>query len=173
MMENDATAAADQFDAPRSRSRRNPSWAGPVGRVIYNLVVHRARLRRAARHAADPEFAKRLRRLARRRRGDVEELVRTAPPDVLPPKPIPTEAVEPGAARQLALANEIASLAAALRSNRKTRVAIEGASTKNPPASVTAKLFRVGNDLEMEAEILNRQLAEVAVVDVEGNSNAS
>lgn len=147
-------------------SRRNPSWAGPVGRVVYNLVVHRARLRRAARHAGDPELAERLRRLAMRRKGDVEEIVRTSPPDVVAPKPIPDEAVTPHAARQLALANEIASLAAALRSNRKVRVAIERAFAKTPPTGVAAKLSRVADELEIEAGTLNRQLSDVAAVDV-------
>ena len=146
-------------------SRRNPSWAAPVGTVVYNLVVHRARLRRAARHAGDPEAAQRLRRLARRRKSDVEAIVRTAPPEVISPEPVPADAVAPHAARQLALANEIASLAAALRSNRKVRVAIERASAKSPPAAVESKLSRLAEDLEVEAGTLNRQLSEVAVVD--------
>lgn len=149
-----------------SRTRR-PSWAPPVGRAVYLLTVHRARLRRAARHAGSPEGAQRLRRLARRRKADVKQLVRTSPPNVTAPQPIPHDVVEPGTAHHLALANEMATLAAALRSNRRARAAIEEAAGATPPNVVAAKLARVGNDLELEARSLNQRLRDVAVVDIE------
>jgi hypothetical protein len=148
------------------RRGRRPAWAPSVGKVVYGLIVHRARLRRAARQAGDPAASKRLRRLARRRRGDVEELVRTVPPDVVAPRPIDSKDVVPSAVRQLALANEIASLAATLRSNRRVRVAIERTLDKEPPARLAGKLSRIAADLEIEAGTLNARLRDVAVRDV-------
>lgn len=156
----DSTEAA----ASQSATKRKPVWVTAVGKVLYSLVVHRARLRLAARHAEDPQTSGRLRRLARRRREDVEELVRTALPDVVAPKPIDHDDVAPHARRELALANEIASIAATLRSNRKVRVNVERATEKNPPARVAAKLARIAADLEMEAGTLNARLRDVAVI---------
>ena len=158
-------AAADF--AEHSGQARRPAWAGAVGKVAYALVVHRARLRRAARQAGDPATSKRLRRLAQRRRGDVKELVRSAPADTITPKVVKPEDVVPHSRRQLALANEISSLAATLRSNRKVRVAVDRAQAHNPPATLAAKLTRIASDLEIEAGDLNRRLRDISVMDID------
>lgn len=145
---------------------RRPAWAPSLGKAVYALTVHRARLLRAARRAGSPARSHRLRRLARRRKADVHELVRAAPEGTVEPRRIDASDIAPRPDRELEHANEIASLAASLRSNRRLRAAANGTLEKSPPAAVAAKLRRLTADLEVEAASLNERLRDIAVLQV-------
>jgi hypothetical protein len=146
-------------------SDHRPGWSTQVSKVILALARYRLSLRRAAMRAGDPGFSVRLRRLAMRRRADVEELTRHAP------LPEPTDSPEEpdllgGLRRDDRTANEIASLAACLRSNRKLRIALERADPAQPPARVATRLDRLRDEVEREYGILNGRLRDIAVAGV-------
>lgn len=150
-------------NSPANLRERGPQWAVEVSRVVYALAVHWVRLRRAARRAGDPRLSQRLRRLALRRRADARELGRSVPRRRR--RALDTSDVGRRFSSQIAIANEIGSLAASLRSNRKVRLAIEGALAAHPPPRVTTKLQRLRDDIDKEAGTINARLRAVAIVD--------
>ena len=132
--------------------------AAAMGKVYSALLKDRRNLRRAARHAGAPNLKRRLGRLAFRRASDSRELADSVALDMT----VPADRVE-SYRRDVGRANEISTVAACLRSNRKLRVAIERALQTDPPELVAEKLHRLLQSAGEEAGLLEARLRDIAV----------
>jgi len=140
-----------------------PGWVRQASRLVTALARYRLSLRRASARAGDPTLAVRLRRLAFRRRAVVEELIRHAPPS---PDPSESSDVLADLQGEDRVANEIGSLAACLRANRRLRIAVERTLQARPPEHVTNRLCRLRDDIEREFGLLNARLRDIALAGV-------
>ncbi len=155
--------------ASTEANEQQAGWSRQASKVILALARYRVSLRRAARRAGDPKLGARLRKLAVRRRADVAELTRHAPfpePDEVPPEPDTLKSLR----RDDRMANEIASLAACLRSNRRLRIALERTLLSQPPVRVAARLDHLRGDVEREYGLLNGRLRDIALAGVSAPS---
>lgn len=146
----------DKHDA--KNKGQSAKRATAMGRVYSALLMDRRNLRRAARHAGAPELKRRFRRLAFRRATDSRELADSVSLDMA----VPADRVE-SYRRDVGRANEISTVAACLRSNRKLRVAIERALQTNPPDRVAQRLNRMRDSASEEAGLLEARLRDIAV----------
>ena len=144
-------------DKTSRRGARSTRRASAMSRVYLALTRDRWNLRRAARHAGSPGLKRRLRKLAFRRAQQTRDLADAVPP------PDPPGVTGPDFARDIGRANEISTVAACLRSNRKLRIAIERALETEPSPKVTAKLERLKESAASEAGVLDARLREIAI----------
>ena len=131
-----------------------------ISNVYVALMRDRWNLRRAAQHAGNVKLKRTLRRLAFRRASDSQAIADASDLDVGDPSV--TRGVE-SFARDIGRANEIGTVAASLRSNRKLRIAIERALATNPPERVANRLSKLRDSASSEAGILEARLRDIAV----------
>ena len=140
-----------------SASRR----ASEMGKVYVALLRDRRNLRRAGRFSGDPKLKRLLRRLAFRRARIAEDLGGAPQIDIAAESFTDSE-VE-ALTRDLGTANEIGTLAACLRSNRRLRIAIERALASTPPPRTAKQLTKLRDSASREAGTLEARLGEIAM----------
>lgn len=131
-----------------------------MSKVYLAILADRWNLRRAARHSGNPKLKRRLRRLAFRRSREASDLAETGAL-----KDVATHATSSvdSFSRDIGRANEISTVAACLRSNRRLRIALERALAVNPPDRVAQRLTELRDSSSAEAGLLEARLRDIAM----------
>ena len=130
-----------------------------MSRVYIALLRDRWNLRRAAPHAGTPGLQRILRKIAFRRSREARELAETSQLD---PETVEDEPGLQAFSRDIGRANEISTIAACLRSNRKLQIAIERALKSSPPEKVALRLRRMATSATEAAGVLDARLRDIA-----------
>lgn len=143
-----------------SSTGRYPRWIGHMSRVYVALMRDRRNLRRAARYSGNPGLKRLFRRLAMRRLRDAREIADSSGVDIAQSS---LDSSVGALARDIGMANEVSTVAACLRSNRKLRIAIERTLAASPPDRIAQRLKLLRTSAGEEAGTLEARLRDIAV----------